>query len=627
MDRPNILFIALDDLNEWIGCLGVNPDLKTPNLDRLAAEGVLFTNACCPAPVCNPSRTAFLTGLRPTTTGCYLLNDNLEASPERDRGVPFPLYLRRQGYRSLCVGKVDHGGEPIEKATRATFGESMWDEFGGTFGGQQFGLHSRHTQCLTDAPGFYSFAQHWGPLDDDQAEALSDVHVANWACEQLKRDFDSPFLLAAGFYRPHVPHTAPRRFFDMYDKSKLWLPPTGPDDMGNMPSAARQVALSGYQDTGGGTHKRITDRGVRRDITQAYLACVSFMDDCVGRVLKALTASQYADNTIVVLCSDNGWGLGEHFHWKKWSLFDNGSRVPLIIKAPGMGKPGTLCEQGVDLTDIYPTLIDLCGLPDPGHLEGESLRPLLTEPRAERERPGLTSFGPANHSLRTARWRYTRYCDRTEELYDYAADPWEHRNLADDPDFADIKGRLARWLPEAPAPAIASSPAPNTPFDLQPGQAVWFRGVEDGFAGQRLRISATLQAEGDGIVVHHAGLFAGYALYIRNGHLCMTVADVPTPLRWDRLQREQTVLEAPKPLPERLVHVEAIWDTNGELTLKVDGSAVATGKHGGALSIYPSGILEAGRYTQTKYPPSGHCAPSKVFPGVVKNIRVTFSES
>jgi len=497
-DKPNVLFIAVDDLNEWIGCLGVNPDVKTPNMDRLAKQGMLFTNACCASPVCNPSRTAVLTGARPSTTGCYMLNDNLEHSPARERVMPFPLYFRHQGYRTLTAGKVDHGGGlPIETSTRVTFNESMWDENGGFFNGQQFDLHSRHAECMTHAPGIHSFASHWGPLDDDQVETLSDLKTAKWAREQLARDYEDPFLLAIGFFRPHVPLIAPQRFFDMYDKEKLWLPPTGPDDMEGMPGAARQMCLAGWQDYGLGCHRQVLEHGMWRDIVQAYLASVSFMDHCLGLVLDALEASKYADNTIVMLWSDNGWGLGEHFHWKKWSVLDAGSRVPLIIKAPGVTTGNQVCDQGVDLVDLYPTLIDLCGLPDPGHLEGESLRGVLSGEVTQRERPALTSFGPNNHSLRTSRWRYTRYCDGSEELYDYEHDQWEHENLADRPEYRDVKASLAKWLPTECAPALASSPPPGGPLELAPGQDVWFRSIENGFAGQRIRISAKVKAEGE----------------------------------------------------------------------------------------------------------------------------------
>ncbi len=621
--RPNILFIAMDDMNEWLGCLGEHPQAKTPHIDRLAAEGTLFTHACCPSPVCNPSRTSFLTGLRPHTTGCYFIPDNLEDSPRRGDGPPFPLYFRRQGYRTLMTGKVDHGGEPIDRATRQTFGESMWDERGSNFGGQQFHLHSPHADCMPDAPGIHTHAVHWGPLDGEDAESLADRHVAKWAADQLERDFDRPFLLAAGFHRPHVPLIAPRRFFEMYEPESLWLPPTGPDGMDGMPPAARQVALAGFQDYGGGTHRQIVERGKWREIVHAYLAAVSFADHCIGQVLDALRRSRYAENTVVILASDNGWGLGEHFHWQKWSVFDSGARVPLVIRAPGL-PAGEVCAEAVDLCDLYPTLIELCGLGDPGHLEGESLVGLLSGEQAERKRPALTSFGPNNHSLRTRRYRYSRYCDGSEELYDYEADPWEHRNLADEAGHASVKAGLARWMPGDCAPALVSTPTPGGPFELEPGDEVRFNGIESGFAGRRVRIAAEVRAEGDGTIVHHASYFAGYALYVRDGRLGLAVMDVPTPLRWDRLDGRRTVLEAETPLPDEAVHVEGVWEADGTLVLRVADRELARGVAPGPLPIYPAGVLEAGRFSHDEYEPIGPVEPADHFPGTLRQIRISF---
>lgn len=410
----------------------------------------------------------------------------------------------------------------------------------------------------------------------------------------------------------------------MYDVDKLWLPPTGPDDMDGMPDAARQVALAGWQDYGKGCHRQVLEHDKWREWVHAYLACVSFVDDCIGQVLQALEQSRYAGNTIVVLCSDNGWALGEHFHWKKWSVFDSGSRVPLIVKAPGIAEGGTVCDAGVDLTDIYPTLVDVCGVPDPGHLDSVSLRPLLSGDAAGRDRPGLTSFGPNNHSLRTDRWRYTRYCDGSEELYDYENDAWEHRNLADDPAYGEIKESLSQWFPGDRAPAVASVPPPGGPLDPEPGENVWFRGIESGYAKRTVKISAVLRAEGDGVVVHHTGFFAGYALYVKNNKLCLGVAEVETPLRWDRLDQIRTVVEADTALPEGVVAVEGVWAADGSITLKVDDRIVGSGRANGPLPIYPTGLLEAGGYRQDKYPPIGDYGPIEEFPGSLRDLHIEF---
>ncbi len=624
--RPNVLFIAIDDMTGWLGCMDTNPDVRTPNMDRLAEQGTVFTNAVCTSPVCNPSRTAILTGLSPAETGCYLLIDHLAASPVRDEALPIPLHFRRNGYRTMVGGKVDHGNS-VERAVQDVRGESMWDENAGVFNGQQFDMHSRHAPDLTHVDGYYKFAFHWGPLDDDQSETLSDRLVADWAVERLRQDYDEPFLVAAGFFRPHVPLIAPQRFFDMYDREALTLPPTGPYDMDGMPPAARQIALAGYQDSKQGMHYQITEHGYWRDVLHAYLACISFTDHCVGRVLDALDESPYADNTIVVLWGDNGWSLGDHFHWKKWSLWDSGARVPFIMRAPGMNPPEHRCDEGVGLIDIYPTLLELCDLPEVAGLSGVSLGGLLSGEQAKREQPARTFLGPNNQSLRTRRWRYTRYCDGSEELYDYENDVQEHVNLAEDPDYVEVKESLAGWLAEDPAPAISSSPPPGATLRPEPGESVWFRGLEDGFAGRPITVRAKVHVEADeAVIVHHGSWFAGYSLYVKQGKLCMGVMDVQTPLRWDALQTTTTVVRANRQLTHGLVEVEGCLDATGAITLRVDADVVGTGRANGPLSIYPCGLLEAGGYRQTGYGPIGDYAEQEDFPGSVRDISISYGD-
>ena len=639
--RPNVLFVAIDDLNSWIGCLGTNPDVKTPNIDRLAAEGMLFTNAVCPSPICNPSRTSILTGLRPSTSGCYLLNDLLATSPEKARTMPLPLYFRRNGYTTMSGGKVDHG-DTVEHATKGTWGESMWDELAGQFGGQQFEIRSRHARTLTDVGSFWSIAQHWGPLDDKQAADLADGRVVEWASDRLVREYDEPFFLAAGFFRPHTPLIAPKRFFDMHPKESLTLPPTGPCDMNGMPAMARQIALAGWQDLEGGSHRQIVEHDLWRDVVQAYLACVSFADYNVGRVLDALSTSPHADNTVVVLWSDNGWALGEHFHWRKMSLWDSGARVPFIVKAPGVTRPGSRCDDGVSLVDIYPTLVELCDLPRVDALEGESLVGLLSGRETDRELPGLTSFGPHNHSLRTSRWRYTIYADGTEELYDYRRDPNEHENLASRDEYGEVKRSLTRWFPEINALALTSSPPPGEPLELVDGQQVWFRGSQPGFDDRRLEITARVgSCERDAVIVHHSGWYVGYALYLLDGRLHFAVMDVPRPLRWDRLDASITTIAADTPVPVGDYRAGAVLELDGTMLITLDEEEVARGKADGALSTYPAGLLETGRYTGDEYPERlrhlvtsdrprfpalGAYTGCKEFPGTLEGVRITFGE-
>ena len=624
-ERPNVLFIALDDMNCWLGCLGTHPEVQTPNMDRLARQGTLFTSAVCPSPVCNPSRTAMMTGMSPSTTGCYLLNDHLADSPARFKARPFPLYFRESGYHTMMAGKIDHYGEPVAVAALQAFNTYMWCETGTNFGGQQMQMHSRHRDCMTGAPGFYSWAMHWGPLDEDQTNELADTATARWTCDQLRRGYDKPFLLAAGFHKPHQPLIAPQKFFDMYDPEKITLAEKGPVDMGDMPHFARQVALTGYHDNGGGEHRSIVEAGKEREIVQAYLACISYADDCIGEVLRALEHSPHADNTIVVLWSDNGWSLGEHFHWQKWSLFESDSRVPLIIKVPGM-PAGQVCKAGVDFTDIYPTLVELCGLKTPAHLQGQSLTPLLSGREKDRERPGLTSFGPSNHSVRTSRYRYTRYADGSEELYDIQEDPNEWSNLASSKEHLEIIASLARWLPMQPVPAIDSVPAPGASLRLKQGEQVWFRGVETGFDHRRIRMRARVAAHGDGPIVHHGGFFARYGLYIKDGRLSMGIASVREPLQWDKLDPWIANIQADTRLEPDWFQLEGVIEADGRMQLKIDGETVATGQAPGALAVYPAGLLEVGQYTQDRYPSVGNLERCDEFPGRVEDVRVDYGE-
>jgi len=627
MTRPNVLFIAIDDLNAWLGCLGVNPDVRTPHMDRLASRGMLFRNACCAAPVCNPSRTAVLHGLQPTTTGCYLLNDELIDSPQRERTLPLPIYFQRQGYHTMRAGKIDHGTNPVTKAAAARGLEPLWNDDGGFFNGQNFGLLSPGSSNLRDCQGAHPHSLHWGPLDEADAAQLSDSMVADWAVERLHREYEQPFFLATGFFRPHTPLIAPRRFFELYDPEQIHLPDTGPEAMPGLPAMARNACLAGWQDLVGGSHAEITDHGLNRDIVHAYLACISFVDDCIGRVLDALEASPYAENTMVVLWSDNGWGLGEHFHWLKWSTFDIAARVPLIIRAPGLTAPGSVCEAGVCLTDLYPTLLDCCDLPPEPLCEGSSLRPLLAGETSTRAEPARTSFGPAVHSLRDERWRYVHHGDGSEELYDHRSDASEFVNLADNPELEPVLVGFRRWLPDNPAPALASVPPPAGRMDLTPGQEVWFRGCQSGYAERGLRISAEISLEqADAIVLRHGGAFAGYCLYLRAAHLHFAVMDPPTPLHWRHLTPRRSLIRDNRCLPPGTHRVVAQWRADGELLLSLDDQMVARGRHHGPLSIYPTGLLEAGQWLGPKgdstWPAIGLEQPCAAFPGSLQELRV-----
>lgn len=429
MDRLNVLFIAIDDLNDWVGHLGGHPQARTPNIDALADRGVSFTNAHCSAPACNPSRASMLTGVRPSTSGVY---DNRqpfrEAMPD---AVTLPQAFRQAGYRVTGRGKIFHGRYPDERS---------WD--------LKIAKGSEPRPAPEDYPlnGIPKTGNFdWGPLDIAEDE-MDDAKIARWCVEQIEAGFDRPFFLACGFFRPHLRWYAPREYFDLFPVDDIILPNVNEKDLDDIPRAGRRFART--QD-----HEAVTSTDNWQRAVQGYLACGAFSDAQVGKVLDALYASEYADSTIVVLWSDHGWHLGEKLHWRKFALWEEATHSPLIFSVPGLTPAGQRCSRTVSALDIYPTLAELCGVVAPeGQLEGVTLRPLLDDPGAQWDMPAVTTHLRGNHSLRSERWRYTRYADGSEELYDEVNDPLEWTNLAGEGEYAEVKRELTRWLPESDAP-------------------------------------------------------------------------------------------------------------------------------------------------------------------------------
>jgi arylsulfatase A-like enzyme len=421
-DRPNVLFIAVDDLNDWIGCLGGHPDAKTPNIDRLAARGVNFTRAYCAAPACNPSRAALLTGRRPSTSGVY--HNNQPWRPVMRDVVTLPQYFSQHGYRVVGGGKIYHN---------AFNDQASWDHWqkAGNFPQPDSLPHNG----IAGAGHF-----DWGPVAVDDA-AMGDHATVDWAINELKQDHDRPLFLACGFIRPHLPFFAPAKYFEQFPREKIALPEIPDDDLADIPAAGRQIARPQ------GDHAKVIAAGQHRHAVQAYLACIAHVDYELGRLLAALDASSKAKNTIVVLWGDHGWHLGEKQHWRKFALWEEATRVPLLIAAPGVTEPRGTCGRPVTLMDLYPTLADLCGLPIDSAWEGNNLKPLLASPEAAWPHAALTTHGKGNHAVRTERWRYIRYADGSEELYDHDADPQEWKNLASEASLADVKAELAKHFP------------------------------------------------------------------------------------------------------------------------------------------------------------------------------------
>lgn len=449
-ERPNVLFMAIDDLNDWVGCLDGHPNAKTPNIDRLAARGVLFSNAHCQAPICGPSRASLFTGLLPSTSGIYgQINDKKlkVASPISGKATLMPDYFEQQGYKTLACGKLFHNGDAAK----------VFDDHGGfsNFGPKPEKRFKYDPAWFPEKIG--STQTDWGAFPDSE-EAMPDYNIAAYGVDQLAKQHDRPFFLAVGFMRPHVPWYCPKKWFDMHPIEGIQLPPYLKNDLDDVPEISRRV----NELTAMPTTEWAIKEGEWKNMIQAYLACTTFVDAQVGKVLDALDASDYADNTIVVLWSDHGYHVGEKNRFAKQALWDRANRVPLIIAIPGQGSvaqtgqgsvaetgqgSAAVCSKPVGLIDLYPTLLDLCGLPENSMNEGRSIAALVNDPGLTWDKPTITTYGQNNHAVQTERYRFYRYEDGSMELYDHEADPNEWRNVASEPAMQEIVKRLSLHLP------------------------------------------------------------------------------------------------------------------------------------------------------------------------------------
>ena len=438
-DKPNILFIAIDDQNDWFGCLGGHPQAKTPNIDRLAQRGTLFTNAHCQSPLCNPCRTSLMTGMRPSTTGIYGLAPWFRDVPEWTDLVTLPQYLAKHGYHTYSTGKIYHGGygrRPKDKEFQVL--------------GPAAGVGAKPEKKLVETPAPHPLVD-WGVFPH-RDEDKGDWKVMQWAVDQLNAKPKGPFFLSVGFFLPHVPCYATQKWFDLYPEDSLILPPVRFDDRDDTPRFSWYLHWKLPEPR----LKFLQEANQWKNLVRSYLACTSFVDSLVGRVVAALDENGYADNTIIVLWSDHGFHLGEKLITGKNTLWDRSARVPMIFAGPGV-TPAARCSRPAELLDIYPTLVDLCGLPPLGHLEGHSLLPQLKDAQAPRPWPAITTHNRDNHGIRSENWRYIRYADGSEELYDMRKDPNEWDNLAEDPAYRQALLSHRKWLPERSA-----KPAPGS---------------------------------------------------------------------------------------------------------------------------------------------------------------------
>jgi len=438
--RPDVIFIAIEDIAPLMGCYG-HPVVKTPNIDALASRGVVFNNAYCQVAVCNPSRASVSTGLRPGTLGVF------GNSVDWRRRIPagmltLPEFFRDNGYETAICGKIHHHQRYFKDASEQAQQreDRMWNR---TLRAKSKGSTKPAIRPKAKRPPwleedhYIARSLKWGPtgLTDGQQR---DGAIAHAVAEELSSRREKPLFMAVGFHSPHYELRAPDKYFEMYPPEEIVLPENPANDLADVPH--KYSTFNTADD-------RWLSKAEKRQVIAAYYACLSYVDTCVGIIMDALKQTGRENETIVCLWGDHGMHMGEHFLFRKYTLFENAARVPLVIAAPGAAKAGAVCNRLVELIDMYPTLADLAGLGVPGGLEGTSMRPVLQEPDRPWKKAAFTSQSSTNHSLRTERWRYTEWGgSENAELYDHDNDPGEFNNLAEDPRHSATVAELSRLL-------------------------------------------------------------------------------------------------------------------------------------------------------------------------------------
>jgi len=447
--HPNILLISVDDMNDWVGCLNGHPQTKTPAIDRLAKDGLLFRNAHITSPLCNPSRTATLLGKMPSTTGVY--TNSHWWIPLQPKSTSLFHHFRNNGYKVAGGGKVFHH-------TPGFNDPNGWDEYyhwddrarkRGWFDDYHFptwpGVDKKPNTIVAKKTKLnFDWAVSTTP-----DEKTPDGKVATWASSFLQKKHDKPFLLSVGIFRPHIEWYTGQKYFDMHPLKNIKLPAYREDDLNDVPTIGRKWATNKASN-----HSFIKSNNYWHQAVQAYLACISFADAQVGRVLDALEKSPHADNTIVVFWSDHGYHLGEKEHWHKFTLWQRSTRVPFIIKLPNKQQGST--DLPASMIDLYPTLCELAKIKSPKDLDGKSIVNIINNPDQATNTPAIIEYGKGNYAVNDGKWHYIRYANGSEELYDRINDPNEFTNLASKPEFAKIMVKLSKchdgkWAPAAPS--------------------------------------------------------------------------------------------------------------------------------------------------------------------------------
>jgi len=459
--KPNVLFVSVDDLNNWTEPLGGHPQAQTPNLQKFANQSVNFTNAYCTSPSCNPSRTALLTGKHPHVTGLYT-NPQIWRHVLPDE-VTLPEYFRQAGYWVGGAGKIFHNNMPDPRSWDEYFPskikhmpEYYLPAYDSTSNSKYF--TKTDNEIREDDPKGVTFnmpvfkrmyvAFDFEPLPFETNQT-GDYSSVKWVSDQFKKEHDKPFFLACGLYRPHLPWYVPQEFYNKFPLDEVQLPKIYVEDWNDLPDAAKKTASRGAY------HKHVIEARLWKNAVQGYLASINYADYLVGQLLQELEDSEYANNTIVVIYSDHGWQLGEKQHWRKFALWENVINTVLMIRVPegAMGLPsggqnGSICHQNVSLVDLFPTLTELCGLNPKEGITGHNLVPLLKSPSRKWNHPVITSLGDNHYSIIKDVWHYINYDDSEEELYNLDEDPEEWSNLAGDDSYNNIKKQLKEIIPK-----------------------------------------------------------------------------------------------------------------------------------------------------------------------------------
>lgn len=622
--KPNVLFIIADDLRDYVGWMGGHPQAKTPNMDRLAKMGVRFTNAHCNYALCNPSRASLMTGMLPSSSGVYGNEQDWRRSVQVVGKLTLPEHFKSKGYLTAAAGKIfhaNHGGPENRLAgwhggRRGFELDQAWDQ---RFPGQGVQIPPLPVPMGQNFNGLGIWHWDWGKITVPDAET-DDGLVTAWAAEFLKQKNSKPFFLSVGLYRPHSPWYVPQKYFDLFPLNEVVLPPVKVDDLDDLPPVARQQVKSGSH------HEEILKQQKWKEAVQAYLACVAFCDERLGEVLSALEAGPNAANTIIVFTSDHGWYLGEKQMWHKGRLWEVATRVPLSVYAPGVTLPDTVCAQPVSLVDLYPTLCDLTKLAKPDHLDGESALPQLRRPETPRSKPAIMAMGgddKVSYAARTDQWRYIRYADGREELYDHQADPHEWSNLANKTEYALLKQDIAGHFPQEfqrasrPVSEIAVEPSPDGSIHLKLEMGDVLEAIESPpLTGRGFFIEAAFEykpaVDQDSTLVSHGDSDLGYVLHMLSGKPTLTVF----------AEGKATAIIG-EGLETGACHVRAGMDADGLMSLAVPGRSEVLGLAPFA-SGFPSepkvGLVAGQSFGPLKVKEYPNSTP---FDGSVHRLRIT----